>query len=300
MAAAAILDFLNSWIFIYSRYLEGTVASLYQIFVKIGRSVVEIIAIFRFLKMAASAILDFWNLVILLVITVKRVETHLHAKFCQNRSIGCEDIKILDVSKWRPPPSWIFKFVKFYWLTVSGGPRHVTVPISSQSVVTLRRYCAFLNFSRWRPSAILDLFGAYLDHLQWVFVGLYHSAKFGYDRCSSFYNMNISIFGPFGWKMPIYAPKIGVFGQFDPINGLQYQQKPKRHILAWVCVIWAIKRVILENGLTCQCVSLKRGINKKHFGLYFTYVPRSPPWTNFRQILHSCRSRGCNHSWQIF
>ena len=52
---------------------------------------------------------------------------------------------------------------------------------------------------------------------------LYHSAKFGYDGCSSFYNMNISIFGPFGWKMPIHAPKIGVFGQFDPLNGLQYQ-----------------------------------------------------------------------------
>jgi len=26
-----------------------------------------------------------------------------------------------------------------------------------------------------------------LDHQQWVFGGLYHSAKFGYDRCSSFY-----------------------------------------------------------------------------------------------------------------
>ena len=71
----------------------------------------------------------------------------------------------------------------------------------------------FFNFSRWRPSAILDLFGAYLDHPQRVLGGLYHSAKFGYDRCSSsFYNMNISIFGTFGWKIPIHAPKIGVFG----------------------------------------------------------------------------------------
>ena len=54
------------------------------------------------------------------------------------------------------------------------------------------------------------------------------SDKFGHDRCSSFYNMNISIFGPFSWKMPIHAPKIGVFGQFDPLNGLQYQAKPKK------------------------------------------------------------------------
>jgi len=64
-------------------------------------------------------------------------------------------------------------------------------------------------------SAILDSFGANLDHS-----GLYHFAKFGYDRCSSFYNMNISIFGAFGWKMPIHAPRIGDFGQFDLLNGL--------------------------------------------------------------------------------
>jgi len=65
----------------------------------------------------------------------------------------------------------------------------------------------FFHFSRWRPSVILDLFGTYLDDQQRVFGGLYDSAKFGYDLCSSFYNMNISIFGPFGWKMPIHAPK---------------------------------------------------------------------------------------------
>jgi len=39
--------------------------------------------------------------------------------------------------------------------------------------------------------------------------------------------MNISIFGVFDWKMPIHAPKIGVFEQSDPLNGLQYQPKPK-------------------------------------------------------------------------
>jgi len=34
--------------------------------------------------------------------------------------------------------------------------------------------------------------------------------------------MNISIFKEFGWKMPIQAPNIGIFMQFDPLNGLQY------------------------------------------------------------------------------
>jgi len=57
--------------------------------------------------------------------------------------------------------------------------------------------------------------------------GLYHSANFGYDRCSSFYNMNVSIFGAFDWKMPINASKIVVLGQFDPINGLNINQNQK-------------------------------------------------------------------------
>ena len=236
------------------------------------------IAFFRIFKMAAAAILDFWNREILLVIVVQRVETHQHAKFRQNRSIGCEDIKIFFYfSRWRPPQSRIFKFVKFYWLTVSWGPRHITIPnfleISHSIAEILRSFefsswppppswifeidtfywllgsrgsrrifvpnivkigqsvakiLRFFDFSRWRPSAILDSFGAHSEYPQWVLAGLYHYAKFGYDRCSSCYNMNISIFDTFGWRMLIHAPKIGVFWQFDPQNGVQYQRKPKK------------------------------------------------------------------------
>jgi len=47
---------------------------------------------------------------------------HLRAKFCQNWSISCEDIKIFRFFK-----MGIFKFVKFYWLPVSEGPRRITV-----------------------------------------------------------------------------------------------------------------------------------------------------------------------------
>ena len=41
-------------------------------------------------------------------------------------------------------------------------------------------------------------------------------AKFGWNRCSSFDYMKLSIFCPFGLKTPIHAPKIGVFGGFHP------------------------------------------------------------------------------------
>jgi len=42
--------------------------------------------------------------------------------------------------------------------------------------------------------------------------GLYHSAQFGYDRCSSFYNMNGAIFGVCGRNTPIHDSKIVVLG----------------------------------------------------------------------------------------
>ena len=42
--------------------------------------------IFRFLKMAAAAILDFQNLKFFTIGTVKNVELHQSAKFCRNRS----------------------------------------------------------------------------------------------------------------------------------------------------------------------------------------------------------------------
>jgi len=63
-------------------------------FVKIGRSIAEILHFLRIFKMAAAAILDFWNREILLVIVVQSLEAHQHARFRQNRSIGCEDINI--------------------------------------------------------------------------------------------------------------------------------------------------------------------------------------------------------------
>ena len=81
--------------------------------------------------------------------------------------------------------------------TVPWGPSQITAPNFvkvGQSVVEILRS---FDFSRWRPSAILDSFRAYLDNTLWVGLlrpmGLYHCANFGYDRCSSFYNMNISI-----------------------------------------------------------------------------------------------------------
>jgi len=71
--------------------------------VAIGQTLNEI---FGFLKMAASAILDFKHFTFL---TVRKVELRHRAKCRLNRSNLGRDLAIFfDFSRRRPPPSWIF------------------------------------------------------------------------------------------------------------------------------------------------------------------------------------------------
>jgi len=188
----------------------------------------EDITIFQFFKMAAVAILDFRNRKLLFAHGIWRADMHLCTKYFEIGHFFAEILRFFEFSRWPPSPSWIFEIAKFYWLLGSRGRRHISMPNFvkiSQSVAKILR---FFNFSRWRPCAILDLFGAHLDNSQWVLGGLYHSAKFRYDRCSSFYNMNISTFGILAGKSLFTPPKLGFLGNLIPINGLQYQQKPKK------------------------------------------------------------------------
>ena len=94
--------------------------------------------------------------------------------------------------------------------------------MSSNSVKRLRRYGDLTGFFKWRPSAILDLSGAHWDHPLRLLGGLYRSAKFGWNRCSTLDNMKVLIFCAFGLKTPIHAPKIGVLGGFDSLSKGQY------------------------------------------------------------------------------
>ena len=59
----------------------------------------------------------------------------------------------------------------------------------------------FFNFSRWLPSSVLDLCGtSYLEHARKVLAALYYCANFGYDRLSTFDNMEVSILCTIGSK----------------------------------------------------------------------------------------------------
>jgi len=79
-----------------------------------------------------------------------------------------------------------------------------------RSVKQLQRYGHFFHFLRWRPSAILDLLYACLDHPQSVVGSLYRCAKFGWNRHCSFEDMQFSMLCEFGLKMPIHV-SFGVF-----------------------------------------------------------------------------------------
>jgi len=197
----------------------------------------------------AKVILNFQICKILMADSVWRVQTHHRAKCRQNWSFHCGDIAIFQIFKMAAASILNFWNCEILLANrVLEGRDASACQILSKLVNQLR----FFDFSRWRPSAILDSFGACLDHPQWEIVGLYHSAKFGYDRCNNFYNMNISIFGTFGWKMPIHAPKIGVFGNLIPQMGCNINQSQKRHTTAWVHVIWAIKCENVVSSLTCR------------------------------------------------
>ena len=87
---------------------------------------------------------------------------------------------------------------------------------------------------------------------------------------------------------------------------------PKKHFLEWKHVLWAIKRENRSSRLTWAHDREKKGqdrtgqSNKKVTkALYFTYLGRSPNWTDFHKNLHgSCRHRH-NHvckllNWNIF
>jgi len=90
-------------------------------FLETGLSKADILRFFKFSKCLLPPLSDFWNCKILLAIWVERIETHQHAKFRQNRSISCEDIKIFRFFKMAAAAILDVRIRKFFGLTVSGG-----------------------------------------------------------------------------------------------------------------------------------------------------------------------------------
>ena len=77
---------------------------------------------------------------------------------------------------------------------------------SSKSVKRLQKYINFSIFSRWWPSV---LWNAHLDHPLRELCGLYHCAKFGWNRPSSFGDMQGILFYLLAWKC-LFSPTSSV------------------------------------------------------------------------------------------
>ena len=76
---------------------------------------------------------------------------HKCAKFCQNRSIGCKDIKIFRFFKMAAGAILHFRNREFLFLLVSAGPRRITVPNFVKIGRSIAEILHFFEFSKWPP-----------------------------------------------------------------------------------------------------------------------------------------------------
>jgi len=100
---------------------EDRTASTYQILSKLlkPRPKYGKFLFNKIFLMAAAAILYFWNYKFLMVGRIMSIELRHRAKFCDDLSNRCRDIKFLDLSRWRPPPAAaIFDLIFFTFFTV--------------------------------------------------------------------------------------------------------------------------------------------------------------------------------------
>jgi len=90
-------------------------------------------------------------------------------------------------------------------------------------VRTFAEIWPIIDFSRWQPAAILDLFYVRLDHPRKAFVGLYHCAKFGFGIgavVSMICHFNVlEVWLENDYSRPFWV----VFGGFHPLDETQYQ-----------------------------------------------------------------------------
>ena len=104
--------------------------------------------------------------------------------------------------------------------------------------------------------------------------------------------------------MPIHAPFWGVLGAHFPQMMSLIVLTPKRTILRRNHVFWAINRENRSRGSSWALVREKKdrtGQDRKKItkGLYFTYLWRSPHWSDVHENLYSGWCSRHNHLCQV-
>ena len=134
------------------------------------------------------------------------------------------------------------------------------------------------------------------------------SSNFGLIRFTVLEIEQFSYFGILAWNCSFTPTFRGFWGIFSP-NDVIYRCDPKRHFLARKHVVWAIKRENWSTGSTwAQDREKKESTGQDRTGqhsqkksqrrfkaLHFTYLGRSPHWTDFYKNLHSSCLPRRNH-----
>ena len=150
------------------------------------------------------------------------------SNFVEIAQITAEIWRFFNFPRSRLPLSWTFKFfLDFNGRNAQDGHTASACQILSKSVKPQPRYGDFSIPSRWRPSAILDLWCVFLDHPRRTFGSLYHCGKFGWNRYSSFNDMQLLLFRNLGLTTPIHAPQIGFLGNLTPKCGVMSSRPSK-------------------------------------------------------------------------
>jgi len=147
---------------------------------------------FSIFKMAATTILDFQKLDILNAHTLSPSEGHSASK----GRILCRSVEPLrrygrfNFSKWRPSAILDFQTLEILTAHTLRAPKCVIVPNFVQigrGVVEIWLFSIFQRHPAICYTPVWTIHEVY-------FGGLCHCAKFGFNRCSSFDNMQVLIF----------------------------------------------------------------------------------------------------------
>ena len=186
-------------------------------------------AISRFSKWRPSAILDLWNSIFWWSERIRDILCISVPNFIKIGQTVYGDIVIFVIFRDGGRRHFGFSKIRnFNGYSAVRGQYASLYQILSKSIKRLQRYSDLTVFFKMAAVRHLDLLGAYWHNPRRPLYGLYRCAKFGWNQCSSFDNMKLSIFCPFGLKTAIHAPKIGVFGVFHPQNGEQCQRNPQK------------------------------------------------------------------------
>jgi len=129
--------------------------------------------------MAAVRHLGFVKFEFLMVGAVKGHILHQRTKFYKDRSNRYRDTAIFVIFQDGGRRHFGFSKIRnFNGRSAVRGQCASLYQILSKSVKRLQRHCDLTVFSKWRPSAILDLLGADWDHPRRPLDGLYRCAKF--------------------------------------------------------------------------------------------------------------------------